>query len=100
MLSPFDSEEFTLDLLEALGFVNPDWRKGTGKKTNPADSGRGIAAYLHHTDVDQSKRSERWFVDCKHSINCTLDHGHFSNHVFPSFRRACLFTSELHILSL
>ena len=67
-LSDTDFEEFTLDLLEELGFVNLDWRKGTGKKTSPADSGRDIVAHLHRTDVDKSRRSERWFVDCKHYI--------------------------------
>ena len=67
-LSDTDFEEFTLDLLEELGFVNLDWRKGTGKKTSPADSGRDIVAQLHRTDVDKSRRSERWFVDCKHYL--------------------------------
>ncbi len=28
-MSDSDFEEFTLDLLEELGFVNLDWRKGT-----------------------------------------------------------------------
>ena len=55
-------------MLEELGFVNLDWRKGTGKKTSPADSGRDIVAHLNRTDVDKSRRSERWFVDCKHYI--------------------------------
>jgi hypothetical protein len=55
-------------LLEELGFVNLDWRKGTGKKTSPADSGRDIVAHLSRTDVDRSRRSERWFVDCKHYV--------------------------------
>jgi len=35
-LSDTEFEEFTYDLLEELGFVNLDWRKGTGKKTSPA----------------------------------------------------------------
>jgi len=66
----FDTEfeEFTFDLLEEMGFVNLDWRKGTGKKTSPTDSGRDIVADLNRTDVDKSRSSERWFVDCKHYV--------------------------------
>jgi hypothetical protein len=67
-LSDTDLEAFAYDLLEELGFVNIDWRKGTGKKTSPADSGRDIVAHLHRTDVDRSRRTERWFVDCKHYV--------------------------------
>ncbi|HWA95063.1 MAG TPA: restriction endonuclease [Terracidiphilus sp.] len=67
-LSDTEFEEFTFDLLEELGFVNMDWRKGTGKKTSPADSGRDIVAHLNRTDIDKSRRSERWFVDCKHYV--------------------------------
>jgi len=67
-LSDTDFEEFTLDLLEELGFANLDWRKGTGKKTSPADSGRDIIAHAQRIDIDQSRRSERWFVDCKHHV--------------------------------
>src|ERR1039457_3304460 len=67
-LSDTEFEEFIYDLLEELNFVNLDWRKGTGKKTSPSDSGRDIVAQLHRTDVDKSRRSERWFIDCKHYI--------------------------------
>jgi hypothetical protein len=67
-MSDTDFEQFAYDLLEELGFVNLDWRKGTGKKTSPADSGRDIVAHLHRTDVDRSRRTERWFVDCKHYV--------------------------------
>jgi hypothetical protein len=67
-LSDTEFEEFAYDLLEELGFVNLDWRKGTGKKTSPADSGRDIIAHSRRTDVDQSQLSERWFVDCKHYV--------------------------------
>ncbi|MES2392940.1 MAG: restriction endonuclease [Acidobacteriota bacterium] len=67
-LSDTEFEEFTYDLLEDLGFVNLDWRKGTGKKTSPADSGRDIVGHLQRTDVDRSRRSERWFIDCKHYV--------------------------------
>jgi hypothetical protein len=65
-LSDTDFKEFCFDLLEKLGFVNLDWRKGTGKKTSPSDSGRDIIAYLQRTDIDRSLRTEKWFVDCKH----------------------------------
>lgn len=59
-------EEFTVDLLHAMEFVNIDWRKGTGKGTSPADSGRDIACQLVRRDVDGSVGLEKWFVDCKH----------------------------------
>lgn len=59
-------EEFTVDLLDAMEFVNIDWRKGTGKRTSPADSGRDIACQLVRRDVDGSVHLEKWFVDCKH----------------------------------
>jgi hypothetical protein len=65
-LSATDFEEFCCDLLEEIGFVNIDWRKGTGKKTSPSDSGRDIVAHLQRTDIDRTKRQEKWFVDCKH----------------------------------
>jgi len=61
-------EEFCYDLLEEMGFVNLDWRKGTGKKTSPSDSGRDIVAHIQRTDIDNSRRSEKWFVDCKHYV--------------------------------
>jgi hypothetical protein len=65
-LSATDFEEFCHDLLEELGFINLDWRKGTGKKASPADSGRDIVGFLHRVDIDRTKHQERWFIDCKH----------------------------------
>ena len=65
-LSDTKFEEFCYDLLEELGFVNLDWRKGTGKKSSPSDSGRDIVAHLQRTDIDRTRRSETWFIDCKH----------------------------------
>ena len=65
-MSDTEFEEFTYDLLEELGFVNLDWRKGTGKKTSPSDSGRDIIAHLPRRGVERTKRTEKWFVDCKH----------------------------------
>ncbi len=59
-------EEFCFDLLCELGFVNVDWRKGTGLAASPADRGRDIACQLGRTDVDGTKHFETWFVQCKH----------------------------------
>jgi hypothetical protein len=61
-----DFEEFCFGLLEEMGFVNIDWRKGTGLKASPADKGRDIVAELERTDVDGARHIEKWFVDCKH----------------------------------
>lgn len=52
--------------MNELGFQNVDWRKGTGLKASPADSGRDIVAELARTEFDGSVHIERWFVDCKH----------------------------------
>jgi hypothetical protein len=70
---PFESldetefEEFCFELLSELdGFTNVDWRKGTPKKGSPADRGRDIVAQVEREDVDGSRLSETWFIDCKH----------------------------------
>jgi|SRR5271169_2326856 hypothetical protein len=65
-ISATDFEEFCLELLRELGFINLDWRKGTAHDSSPADSGRDIVGYLEHTDVDRTRYQEKWFVDCKH----------------------------------
>jgi|SRR5450756_489802 hypothetical protein len=65
-LSDTNFEEFTFHLLGRLGFVNIDWRKGTGHDSSPADSGRDLVAQQIREDVDKSKSMETWFVDCKH----------------------------------
>lgn len=65
-LSPTDFEEFCFDLLEASGFQNVDWRKGTPLPSSPADRGRDIEAEQERIDVDGHRYSERWFVDAKH----------------------------------
>ena len=65
-LSETDFEEFVFHLLERLGFVNVDWRKGTGHDSSPADSGRDIACQLVREDIDKTRHMETWFVDCKH----------------------------------
>jgi hypothetical protein len=59
-------EEFCFDILHASGFVNIDWRKGTGLATSPADKGRDIVCDHPRSDPDGSQYFERWFVDCKH----------------------------------
>jgi len=65
-LSDTTFEEFCRDLLQELNFVNIDWRKGTGKKTSPADRGRDIVAQEQRRDIDGAVHLETWFVDCKH----------------------------------
>jgi hypothetical protein len=65
-LSATDFEGFSADLLQALGFVNVDWRKGTPLASSPADKGRDIVAHQLRTDVDDGRHLEKWFVDCKH----------------------------------
>jgi hypothetical protein len=65
-LSDTNFEEFTFELLQRLGFVNIDWRKGTAHESSPADSGRDIVAKQIREDVDKSKHMETWFIDCKH----------------------------------
>jgi len=59
-------EELCFDLLDKSGFVNVDWRKGTGLASSPADKGRDIVCELPRSDPDGSRHSERYFIDCKH----------------------------------
>jgi hypothetical protein len=59
-------EQFCFDLLRELGFVNLDWRKGTGLNASPSDSGRDIVAQLPREELDGRQYFETWFVDCKH----------------------------------
>jgi Restriction endonuclease len=56
-------------LMRELGFVNLDWRKGTGHASSPSDSGRDIVAELPKVDVGGRKYHETWFVDCKHQTS-------------------------------
>ncbi len=65
-LSPGEFENFCHDLLQDLGFVNLDWRKGTGLPSSPSDSGRDIEGERRITDVDGTEYAEKWFVECKH----------------------------------
>jgi hypothetical protein len=65
-LNETEFEEFCFDLLRELGFVNLDWRKGTGLKASPSDSGRDIVGQLPREELDGRQYFETWFVDCKH----------------------------------
>jgi Restriction endonuclease len=65
-LSSTKFEEFCHDLLYASGFVNVEWRKGTGLASSPADKGRDIVCDLPRTDPDGSRHFEKYFLDCKH----------------------------------
>jgi hypothetical protein len=65
-LSSTKFEEFCFDLLNTSGFVNVNWRKGTGLPTSPADKGRDIECDHPRSDPDGSQYFEKWFVDCKH----------------------------------
>lgn len=56
-LDDSEFEEFAVDLLDALGFVNIEWRKGTGLKSSPADQGRDIEADWPRVDVDETRHS-------------------------------------------
>jgi HJR/Mrr/RecB family endonuclease len=66
LLSSSVFEEFCSELLHASGFVNIDWRKGTGLASSPADKGRDIVCDHSRSEPDGSQHFERWFVDCKH----------------------------------
>ncbi|MCM2417666.1 restriction endonuclease [Streptomyces sp. RKAG293] len=59
-------EEFCFELMREVGFVNLDWRKGTGLVASPSDSGRDIVAQLPREELDGRQYLETWFVDCKH----------------------------------
>lgn len=65
-LDSTEFEEFCSDLLSELGFINIDWRKGTGKASSPSDRGRDIVCQYVRKDVDGATHLETWFVDCKH----------------------------------
>ncbi|GLY39619.1 hypothetical protein Amsp01_056430 [Amycolatopsis sp. NBRC 101858] len=59
-------EEYCFDLLKAMGFVNVQWRKGTGLTSSPSDQGRDIECEYVRTEIDGAVLVERWFVECKH----------------------------------
>ena len=66
-LTDVEFEEFCYDLLSEMGLQKVDWRKGTGKKTSSADSGRDIECeYCRYDAMLQCSITEKWFVECKH----------------------------------
>jgi hypothetical protein len=65
-LKPTEFEKFCYELLDSMGFVNLDWRKGSNLSASPADQGRDITGQIIKTDIDGSKSIETWFVECKH----------------------------------
>lgn len=65
-LTDIGFEQFCFDLLGELGFVNINWRKGTGLNSSPSDRGRDIVCDKAVEEVDGSTHLERWFVECKH----------------------------------
>lgn len=65
-LSDGDFEEFCYDLLQKLGFVNLNWRRGSGKGGATPDQGRDIVAESLAEDADGHRRIDQWFVQCKH----------------------------------
>ncbi|MEE9129245.1 MAG: restriction endonuclease [Phycisphaerales bacterium] len=67
-LSDSDFEELTYDLLDALGFVNLSWRRGSGLGGACADQGRDIVAQWLQTEPDGSQNLKTWFVQCKHYV--------------------------------
>lgn len=67
-LDEVEFEELCYDLLDEMGFVNINWRKGTGLSSSPSDRGRDIECQFQRTDIDESKYFEKWFVECKHYV--------------------------------
>src|SRR6266851_2120605 len=65
-LTEVEFESFCYDLLCEMGFINIDWRKGTGLASSPSDRGRDIECQLRVTDIDGEVYTETWFVECKH----------------------------------
>jgi hypothetical protein len=62
-VSETEFEQFGYDLLVALGFSAVNWRKGTGRATSPADSGRDLECQLVQKRIDGEPYVERWFVE-------------------------------------
>ena len=65
-LSPTKFEEFCFDILGALGYVNVQWRKGTGHNSSPSDGGRDIECDLPRELPGGRQELEHWIVECKH----------------------------------
>lgn len=65
-LSPTEFEEFCFELLKNIGFINVDWRKGTGHSSSPSDQGRDIECERVIEDIDGDITIEKWIIECKH----------------------------------
>ncbi|WP_321421777.1 restriction endonuclease [uncultured Methanobacterium sp.] len=65
-LSATEFENFCHELLDEIGFINIDWRKGTGYDSSPSDDGRDIECEREIKDENGSKIIEKIFVECKH----------------------------------
>lgn len=65
-LDPTQFEEFCYDVLLSLTPAHLDWRKGTPLGSSPSDQGRDLEAIFHRTDIDGSKFTEKWNIECKH----------------------------------
>lgn len=65
-LSYIEFENFCFDLLHSIGFVNLDWRKGTGLNSSPSDKGRDIQGEIIKKEIDGKEFIETWFFECKH----------------------------------
>ncbi|MDW5552297.1 restriction endonuclease [Methanosarcina sp.] len=68
-LSSTQFEEFCFELLGCLGFININWRKGTGHTSSPSDQGRDIECERIVKELDGEVTIEKWFVECKHYIS-------------------------------
>lgn len=65
-ISDVQFEDYCYDLLDSMGFVNLDWRKGTGKGSSSSDSGRDLECEYVVTDPDGTVHVQKWYVECKH----------------------------------
>lgn len=79
-LTPTDFENFCFDLLQAVGFEDLDWRKGSAGPSTTSDFGRDIECTRIRHDPDGSRVTEKWFVEAKrhkgsvsaHTLNSAL----------------------------
>ena len=65
-LSPSEFEEFCFEFLQNIGFINVNWRKGTGHSSSPSDQGRDIECGRVIEDIDGDTTIEKWIIECKH----------------------------------
>ena len=65
-LDSVEFENFCFDLLSEIGFINLNWRKGTGFKSSPSDKGRDLQGNIIKEEIDGNKYLEKWFFECKH----------------------------------